>query len=101
MTVPAVVKTVLDSIEYDNEEIEQISSGELIFNGKLVIPDEQWDWTEALNFLEAINLRCVFECSLLSGPRTQIFEKIDPTKPGYVILSGYDYESKFYWIEWK
>lgn len=79
-------------------EIEQLSSQDLVFRDMLIIPDEQWDWTEAVRFEDSVNLRSIFESSIASGPRTQIFEKIDTTIPAYALLRSMD---SFFWVEWK
>lgn len=80
--------------------LERLSPRNLIFDGRLVIPDEGWDWEGALKFEEAINLRSVFEGCIANGPRTQIFEKMDSTKPAYVLLRCGGHQTTYMWLEW-
>lgn len=93
-----IAESEFGDIEDSGLEFEEEPCQNLLFRNMLVIPDEEWDWTEAVHYVGSHNLIKVFEGQLLGGPRSQIFEKEDATKPAYVVLIT---STTLVWVEWK
>lgn len=97
-------QTIIDMMNADdpdwrdyNPRFERISTKDLIFEGKLVITYEDWDWTESLHICDTHNLKVVFEADLLGGPGVKLCEKVIADQPGFVLLRS---DNQYFYIEW-
>jgi len=94
-TLPDQIKKIFDverALSAERLELERF-----LFNDMLIIPDEQWDWTDALCLHQTENLSIVFAVDIANGPRASIFRKTDVNLPSYVVLFSADH---LFWLEW-
>lgn len=76
---------------------DRASGQTILYDGKLIVTYEGWDWTESLHICDTLNLKTVFETDLLNGPGVKFYEKQDTNKPGYVLLRS---DVQYFYIEW-